>query len=446
MAPELIFHERTGQPRTCLRGLARYAARIAQSRLTDRFDTAAQVRDWIWRQPILLDDGTGLTEPGCKPAQRSRIWPKDGLNCWEASAHWLGWHLRRGSDIEVHLFDSYVRGQRHVFPAARFRGDAAAPAPIVLQPPYVLPARRTVQVRLQTAAQALGPLPPPLQLLRRVDFFIDFDLNRLIAEAGGDLSRGYRGVLPEPVLRALPPVWRSRELALWPTAGGDLLFLIVERPFFLGEATAYVIRAPGTVAQPDVPRSGSSVPAGAPPANGAVLACGSEGYSWLGPNARPSLRADAVQNDILGGIHFVGDKVLRIFGLGTVSDSLADVEGDALPDAARTEQQRLQRKRASRPQAPAAPAPAPSPPSTEAADQESPQEQQRQAELAAQLAETQRLTQEVYRLQAAERRRNQEEIEQAASRYLAENEETPYRFDPVPDDFTQAPELDELSA
>ncbi len=444
MPPELIFHERTGQPRTCLRGLARYAARIAQSRLTDRFETAAEVRDWIWRQPILLDDGTGLSEPGCKPAQRSRIWPKDGLNCWEATAHWLGWHLRRGSDIEVHLFDSYVRGQRHVFPAARFRGDTAAPAPIVLQPPYVLQARKTVEARLQTAAQALGPLPPPLQLLRRVDFFIDFDLNRLIAEAGGDLSRGYRGVLPEPVLRALPPAWRSRELALWPTAAGDLLFLIVERPFFLGEATAYVIRAPGTAVQPDAPRSGSSVPAGAPPANAAFAACGSEQYSWLGPNARPSPRANAVENDILGGFHFVGDKVLRIFGLGSVSDSLADVEGDALPDAARTEEQRLKRKQASRPQAPATPAPA-SPPTPKAADPEAAQEQQREAERAAQVAETQRLTQEVFRLQEAERRRNQQEIEQAASRYLAESDETPFQLDPVPDDFTLAPELDELS-
>lgn len=432
MALELIFHERTGQPRTCLLGLARYAARIAQSRLTDRFESAAQVRDWLWRQPILLDDGTGLTEPGCKPAQRSRIWPKDGLNCWEATAHWLGWHLRNHSDIEVHLFDSVVRGQRHVFPAAKFRGEAGLPTPIVLQPPYALPARRAAQARLQSAAQALGPLPPPLQLLRRVDFFIDFDLTRLIAESGGDISRGFRGYLPELLLRKLPPTWRSRELELWPTAAGDLLFLLVERPFFLGEATAYVVRAPASALteQPELPRgSTSAIPAGAPPAN--VLACG----SWIG--SAGSERADAVLNDVLGGIHFVGDKALRLFGLGSVSDSLADAEGDALPDFARTDEQKARRKPAPRP---APPAPASQQPSAsqplEATTEADAEEQHLRAERAAQLAETQRLAQEVYRLQAEERRRSQDELDRAAARYLAENDSLDSEFGSGRDDFS----------
>ena len=37
----------------------------------------------------------------------------------------------------------------------------------------------------------------------------------------------------------------------------------------------------------------------------------------------------------LGAVHFVGDKVLRVFGAGELADTLADVEGDALPDWAR---------------------------------------------------------------------------------------------------------------
>ena len=42
-------------------------------------------------------------------------------------------------------------------------------------------------------------------------------------------------------------------------------------------------------------------------------------------------------------MHFVGDKVLRVFGAGELADTLADVEGDALPDWARTAKQKQQR-------------------------------------------------------------------------------------------------------
>jgi hypothetical protein len=44
-------------------------------------------------------------------------------------------------------------------------------------------------------------------------------------------------------------------------------------------------------------------------------------------------------NDLFGGIHFAGDKVLRFFGAGAVSDMIADKSGDALPDWARTSEQ-----------------------------------------------------------------------------------------------------------
>lgn len=44
-------------------------------------------------------------------------------------------------------------------------------------------------------------------------------------------------------------------------------------------------------------------------------------------------------NDLFGGIHFVGDKVLRFFGGGAISDLIAEKAGDALPDWARTPEQ-----------------------------------------------------------------------------------------------------------
>jgi uncharacterized protein YceH (UPF0502 family) len=48
-------------------------------------------------------------------------------------------------------------------------------------------------------------------------------------------------------------------------------------------------------------------------------------------------------NDVLGGVHFVGDKVLRVFGMADLADQLAEVEGDELPDWARTAKQKEQR-------------------------------------------------------------------------------------------------------
>ena len=427
MGPQVILHERTGQPRSCLRGLVSYAGKIASSRLTGRFQSAQEVRDWIWEQPILLDDGHGVSQPGCVPAQRSQIWPKSGLNCWEASAHWLGWHLRNQSPIEAHIFDLRVRGQRHVFPAAKYLDDTDPPEPIVLQPPYGRALRETARGRITELAQALGPLPPPLQLVRTASFFIDFDPGHFVTEVGGDASRSYRGPLPEPILQRLPPAWRDRQFVLWPTATGDLLFLIVERPFFLAEATAYVIRIPASAISDRGDTTGSSgvttpgsgsLPAGAPPANcwdGAPL-----GPRWVTPIAQQRARANAVENDVLGGVHFVGDKVLRILGLGSVSDQLAAAEGDALPDFALSDEQRKARqaKRTPAPQ-PLRPAERPETPPAEA-DLAAQQERLAQQERAAQIEHLQRLQQEVYRQDLEQRRRSDEEIERAAQRRLAE--------------------------
>ena len=62
----------------------------------------------------------------------------------------------------------------------------------------------------------------------------------------------------------------------------------------------------------------------------------------LPPGAPP---ANGLGNDIFGGVHLVGDKLLRAFGLGGLSDSIASAAGDELPDWARTQEQKNQRER-----------------------------------------------------------------------------------------------------
>lgn len=225
MPPVVLFHQQTGQPSSCLRGLGRYAQRIAQSPLTGRFTSAAEVRDWLWAQPLKLDTGDGEHESGCTPEQRSRVWPKDGLNCWEATAHWLGWHLRNESPIEAHLFDTYINGQRHVFPAARYLDETTEPVPIVLQPPAGCVSKRSVHAVARNAAQALedctaasesrtlaelgepgwaqGVLfPPPMQLLRRKEVYFWDSIDDLIREGRRRASVG-EGV-DDPIGPAAP--------------------------------------------------------------------------------------------------------------------------------------------------------------------------------------------------------------------------------------------------
>lgn len=51
-------------------------------------------------------------------------------------------------------------------------------------------------------------------------------------------------------------------------------------------------------------------------------------------------QAEEWYNKALGAVHFVGDKVLRVFNAGELADSLADMEGDELPDWARTAKQK----------------------------------------------------------------------------------------------------------
>ena len=197
--PVVCLHQHSGQAEGCLAGLVHYAAQIAQNKHTYAFRTPYSIIAWLWQQSVKLDRGDGPSVSGCFPAQRSRVWPDDGLNCWEATAHLLGVAFCHQWMIELHLFDAPVNGQRHVFPAIRpLYHFEDFPVPLVLQPPV-----RTgkIESALKHAAQA-----------------------------------------------------------------------------------------------------------------------------W--------------QNDLLGGIHIVGDKVLRAFGVGDLADELANLEGDELPDWARTAKQK----------------------------------------------------------------------------------------------------------
>lgn len=78
--------------------------------------------------------------------------------------------------------------------------------------------------------------------------------------------------------------------------------------------------------------------------------------------------ANAWYNDIFGGVHYVGDKVLRVFGLGSISDQISSLAGESLPDWARTEEQKVKKQHEENPvstPAPIAPTPT-APPATTA--------------------------------------------------------------------------------
>jgi len=183
-----------------LRGLLRYAETVAAAPQVNWFRTPQAMIEWLRQQPVKLDEGFGRQETGCSPAQRSEVWPEFGVNCWEATGHFVGAAIAHRWALELFVFDALVNGQRHVFPAWRTLHSQSPPEPLVLQPPV-----RT-----------------------------------------GKSQAGLRHVLAQA--------------------------------------------------------------------------------EWY--------------EEILGGLHFVGDKVLRVFGAGGVADELANLEDDALPDWARTPEQR----------------------------------------------------------------------------------------------------------
>ena len=329
MALRLIPHEGSGQGAACLQGLVRYAQRIARTPQVGRFATEPALVDWLYAQPVKLDEGTGPTEAGCNPPQRSCVWPRDGMNCWEATAHYVGWHLAQRSNVTLHLFDIPVQGQRHVFPAVE-REPGGTLQPIVLQPPV---SGRPTPPRLpRGAAMAQG-----LRLIRTrsFDYFDSEDTRRswlrnLVREAR--IEEWHEGKPPEAALALLPvghrgigylarTKWGSLlYVSLRPDGWGTRYYLIEIGADLLGEESNGAPPGGGSPASgPSTPASGR-LPPGAPPANG-------------------------FGNDVFGGVHLVGDKLLRAFGLGSVSDSIASTAGGELPDWARTEEQRSQRAR-----------------------------------------------------------------------------------------------------
>lgn len=135
VGPVLILHENTGQPQSCLAGLVAYAKEIAKTPEAANL-SEDELLGYLWNVPVVFDAGEGPQVAGCRPAQRSRIWPPD-LNCWEATAHLAGWMIAHQTPVELHLFDAYLGSLRHVFPAWRAIGEQKNPEPLLLQPPVV---------------------------------------------------------------------------------------------------------------------------------------------------------------------------------------------------------------------------------------------------------------------------------------------------------------------
>jgi hypothetical protein len=132
--PAIVLHHHPRQRATCLGGLVQYAQAIAQTPEARAYPSLDSVQRWLQRQPVKLDRGEGPSAQGCQPAQRSRIWPRDGLNCWEATAHYLGVAQALGAPLEVHVYDADMGTFRHVFPATRRLGERRPPRPVLLQP------------------------------------------------------------------------------------------------------------------------------------------------------------------------------------------------------------------------------------------------------------------------------------------------------------------------
>ncbi len=332
MALRLVRHEGSGQGAACLGGLVRYAERIARTPQVRGFATEQALVAWLYAQPVKLDEGDGPTEAGCSPPQRSRAWPRDGLNCWEATAHYVGWHIAQRSNVTVHLYDVAVKGQRHVFPAVE-RDPGAVPQPVLLQPP--MGGSRT-PVRLSRAQHVA--LAQGLRLVGSQGFGYTDSQERRTNWLRG-LARGARveewheGKPPENVLAMLPiqhrglgyiarTKWESLlYVSLRPDGWGTRYYLIEVGPELLGGAPS---GTPPDGAAPGGPDPGAAAPGRLP------------------PGAPP---ANALGNDIFGGVHLVGDKLLRAFGLGGLSDSIASTAGDELPDWSRTQDQKIQRER-----------------------------------------------------------------------------------------------------
>jgi hypothetical protein len=131
--PRVILHPNPAQPESCLESLLKYAQEISRTTFARSFSSVAGVADWIRMQPVKLDQGEAPQRQGCSPTQRGRIWPLDGLNCWEATAHFVGVALALQIPEVVHVYDVTRGGMRHVWPELQDALQLKNPVPIVLQ-------------------------------------------------------------------------------------------------------------------------------------------------------------------------------------------------------------------------------------------------------------------------------------------------------------------------
>ena len=114
----LVLHHNKRQQASCLESLAEYAQEIARTAFARSFATLGAFVSWCRLQAVKEDCGESPQRGGCNPKQRSTVWPWNGLNCWEATAHFVGVAMALQPDVIVHVYDVDTEdGGRHVFPA-----------------------------------------------------------------------------------------------------------------------------------------------------------------------------------------------------------------------------------------------------------------------------------------------------------------------------------------
>ncbi len=131
----LMLHHNEGQRASCLESLVQYATQIEQTAFAKSFESLGVIQRWISLQAVKPDCGEELQQGGCSPTQRSRQWPLDGMNCWEATAHFVAVALALRPEITVHIYDvDTPEGGRHVFPALQSTFGTGPIYEVVLQP------------------------------------------------------------------------------------------------------------------------------------------------------------------------------------------------------------------------------------------------------------------------------------------------------------------------
>ena len=154
----LLLHHNESQNASCLEGLVEYAKEVSQTAFAKSFETVAAFVSWCRLQPVKYDCGEGSQRGGCDPAQRGRVWPLDGMNCWEATAHFVGVALALRPEVALHIFDvNTPEGGRHVFPALQNVLRSGPILEVVLQPENAVRAQAWYN-KIADVAHGIGSL------------------------------------------------------------------------------------------------------------------------------------------------------------------------------------------------------------------------------------------------------------------------------------------------